>query len=158
LVYFYGFCMDGITFYDTWMIIGTNQCFHRKSALGLIIIFNFKLFVNKFNVRRHLVKFLNLHFVNFAMPTLPTWTIQSRHNGGKWWHPNDLSSLCLAQVCLLPLKFLMTTYEGNDVLLLAKFLDQPIYHFTFSCNKQILREESSFNYWHPLDQVESNIP
>jgi hypothetical protein len=37
-------------------------------------------------------------------------------------------------------------YEGNGVLLLAKILDQPIHHFTFSCNKHILREESFFNY------------
>jgi hypothetical protein len=36
------------------------------------------------------------------------------------------------------------THEGIHVLLLAKHLDQPIHHFTFSCNKQILGEESSF--------------
>jgi hypothetical protein len=28
-----------------------------------------------------------------------------------------------------------STNESNHVLLLAKKLDQPIHHFTFSCNK-----------------------
>jgi hypothetical protein len=38
---------------------------------------------NKLNVQKHLIKVFNPHFVNFAMSTLPTWTIQSRHNGGR---------------------------------------------------------------------------
>jgi hypothetical protein len=38
-----------------------------------------------------------------------------------------------------------STHEGDCVLHLAKILDPPIHRFTFSCNKQILGEEFSFN-------------
>jgi hypothetical protein len=38
-----------------------------------------------------------------------------------------------------------STHEWILVLLLGKKLDQPIHHFTFSCNKQISIEKSSFN-------------
>jgi hypothetical protein len=99
LVCFHGFYMDGIKLYDTWMISGTSQCLHKKSTPCLVFILHFYLFDNKLNVQKHSIKVFNAHFANFAMSTLPTWTIQSRHNGGRSWS----LSLCLVQVCLLPL-------------------------------------------------------
>jgi hypothetical protein len=50
--------------------------------MGVVIILSFQLFASKLNVGRHMIKVLNLHFANFAMSTLPTWTIQGKHNGG----------------------------------------------------------------------------
>jgi hypothetical protein len=56
-----------------------------------------------------------------------------------------------------------STHEGILVLLLAKKLDQPIHHFTFSCNKQISIEESSFNkyiidtHWTKLNVTSFNF-
>jgi hypothetical protein len=85
------------------------------------------------------------HFANFAMSILPTWTIWNRHKIGWYWHPNDPSSLCLAQVCVLPLFHQWKNSCFTLVLLFAKFLDHPIQYFTFSCNKQILIEKPSFN-------------
>ncbi len=125
------------------MIDGTNQCLHKMLASSFVIIFRFQLLFNKFNVQRHPIKILNPHFVNFAMSTLPTWTIQSRHN---------VKADDGTQMTPCPCDWLKFTFspflvidEGNYVLLLAKVLDQPIHHFTFSCNKKISRKESSFN-------------
>ncbi len=57
LVHLHGFCMYGIKLYDNWTIGGTNQCLHKKLASNFVIIFHFQLLFNKFNVRRHPIKF-----------------------------------------------------------------------------------------------------
>jgi hypothetical protein len=77
------------------------------------------------------------------MSTLPTWTIQSRHNV----KADDGTQMTPCPCAWFKFAFspFSTTHKGNYVLLLAKVLDQPIHHFTFLCNKQISREESSFN-------------
>jgi hypothetical protein len=143
LVHFHGFYMDGTKLYDTWTINGTNQCLHKKLASNFVIIFCFQLLFNKFNVEKHPIKVPNLQFVNFARFALPTWTVQSRHNvkvdDGTDMTPHPCVSF---KFSFFPF---LATHKGNYVLLLAKTFDQPIHHFTFSCNKQISRKESSFN-------------
>jgi hypothetical protein len=77
------------------------------------------------------------------MSTLPTWTIQSKHNV----KANDGTQMTPHPCAWFKFAFFpfLATHEGNYVLFLAKVLDQPIHHFTFSCNKQISKKESSFN-------------
>jgi hypothetical protein len=81
------------------------------------------------------MKVLNPHFVNFAMSTLPTWTIENRHNV----KVNDGTQMTPCPCAWFKFAFFpfSTTHESNYVLLLAKVLDQPIHHFIVLCNKQI---------------------
>ncbi len=121
------------------------------------IIFSFYLSTNKLNVWRHPIKVVNPHFAIFAMSTLPTWTIQSRHNGGRWWHPNDPLSkvfgLSLPSTPSPPMKAIMFYFW-------QKFWTNPSTISPFHVANKF-RGGIFFqwvNYWHPLDQIESNIP
>jgi hypothetical protein len=80
-----------------------------------------------------LVKVLNPHVVNFSMATLPTWTIENRHNV----KVDDGTQMTPCRCAWFKFAFFpfLTTHESNYVLLLAKVLDQPIHHFTVLCNK-----------------------
>ncbi len=152
LVCLHGFYMDGIKLYDTWMINGTSQCLHRKSTPCLVIILHFYLFVNKLNVRKHMVKVFNPHFANFAMSTLPTWTIQSRHNGACPWPLVLVLGLSLPSTPFPPMKATCFTLGKNYGP------THPPFH--------LLMQQTNFdggifqwvNCWHLLDQVESSIP
>jgi len=141
LVHLYGFCMYGIKLYDNWSIGGTNQCLHKKLASSFVIIFHFQLLFNKFNVRRHPVKFSIRNL--WILPCPPCQLGPSRHNV----KADDGTQMTPCPCAWFKFAFSLfsTTHKGNYVLLLAKNLDQPIHHFTFLCNKQISREESSFN-------------